>query len=80
MNLTDTSIKTGHFVEITGFLGPEVLCERLHEMGLRVGTKLNILGRAPFKGPLLLRFNTSFLALRLDEAACAQVRASELKV
>ncbi len=80
MNLTDTSIKTGHFVEITGFSGPDVLCERLHEMGLRVGTKLNILGRAPFKGPLLLRFNTSFLALRLDEAACAEVRAAGLKV
>lgn len=43
-------------------------------MGLRVGTQVSILGRAPFRGPLLLRFNMSFLALRLEEAACAEVR------
>lgn len=77
MNLTDQTIKSGHFVEITGFSGPEILCERLHEMGLRIGTKISILGRAPFGGPFLLRFNTSFLALRKDEAACAQVRFAE---
>ena len=74
MNLSDITLKNGHLVEITGFAGPEPLCERLHEMGLRVGTQISILGRAPFRGPLLVHFNTSFLALRIDEAACAQVR------
>lgn len=74
MNLLDTSFKSGHVVEITGFVGDDVFRERMHEMGLRIGIKVTILGRAPFGGPLLIRFNTSFLALRSEEASCAQVK------
>lgn len=74
MNLLDAKIKTGHTVEITGFTGDTALRERLHEMGLRAGITLTILGRAPFGGPLLVRFKTSFLALRNEEAVCAQVK------
>ncbi|WP_415061360.1 FeoA family protein [Bdellovibrio sp.] len=74
MTLLDTTLKPGHSVEITGFAGENVFRERLHEMGLRVGMTLTILGRAPFGGPLLIRFNTSFLALRNEEAACARVK------
>lgn len=74
MNLIDHSIKPGHELEITGFVGEDIFRERLHEMGLRVGTKLTVLGRAPFGGPLLIRFNTSFLALRNEEASCALVK------
>jgi ferrous iron transport protein A len=74
MNLLDASKKQGQTFEITSFVGDASFCERLHEMGLRVGSKLRILGRAPFGGPLLVRFNTSFMALRLDEASCALVK------
>lgn len=74
MTLLDSTLKPGHFVEITGFSGEDVFRERLHEMGIRVGTTLCILGRAPFGGPLLVRFNTSFLALRNEEAICATVK------
>lgn len=73
MNLHDLAVKTGQSVEITGFAGEDVLRERLHEMGLRVGSVITILGKAPFGGPLLIRFNTSFLALRKEEAVCALV-------
>lgn len=74
MNLLDRSLKSGHIVEIISFQGEPVFCERLHELGLGIGTKLKIMGRAPFGGPLLVRYNTSFLALRSDEALCAQVK------
>lgn len=74
MTLLDSNPKPGQAFEISGFTGEQVYRERLHEMGLRVGTKVTILGRAPFRGPLLVRFNTSFLALRNEEAACAQVK------
>ena len=73
MNLLDPSIKPGQSVEILSITGEHLLRERLHEMGLRAGMKLTILGRAPFGGPLLVRFKTSFLALRNEEAVCAQV-------
>ncbi|MGZ3770144.1 MAG: FeoA family protein [Bdellovibrio sp.] len=74
MTLQDSVLKPGHTVEITGFTGEDIFRERLHEMGLRVGTVLTILGRAPFGGPLLIRFNTSFLALRNEEALCTTVK------
>lgn len=74
MTLLDPAIKPGHSVEITGFSGEEIFRERLHEMGLRAGTIVTIIGRAPFGGPLLIRFDTSFLALRNEEAICATVK------
>ncbi|MFS4459801.1 FeoA family protein [Bdellovibrio sp. HCB2-146] len=74
MKLTDSSVKTGQSFEITGFDGDELYRERLHEMGLRKGMLLTILGRAPFNGPLLVRFHTSFLALRNEEAACTLIK------
>ena len=77
MILTDTSIKLGHLIEITGFVGDILFRERLHEMGLRVGSKISMIGRAPFRGPLLIRFNTSFLALRSEEAACIEVQEGQ---
>lgn len=73
MTLLDAKLKPGQTVEILKIAGEHLLRERLHEMGLRAGMELTILGRAPFGGPLLVRFKTSFLALRNEEAACAQV-------
>lgn len=73
MTLMDTQIKIGQTVEIQGFSGSDLIRERLHEMGLRTGSQLFILGRAPFGGPLLVRFSHSFLALRSEEAQCAIV-------
>lgn len=74
MTLLDKNLKPGHSVEIIGFSGEDMFSERLHEMGLHVGTILTILGRAPFGGPLLVRFDTSFLALRNEEAVCTTVK------
>lgn len=73
MSLLDKSLKPGTVVKVVGFSETSTFRERLHEMGIRVGTEITILGRAPFGGPLLIRFDTSFLALRSEEAACAQV-------
>ena len=73
MTLLDSSLKPGHTVEIQSLGGENILRERLHEMGLRTGMLITILGRAPFGGPLLVRFKTSFLALRNEEAQCATV-------
>ena len=73
MTLLHSILKPGHVVEIQSLGGDSVVRERLHEMGLRTGMIITILGRAPFGGPLLVRFNTSFLALRNEEAQCATV-------
>ena len=62
-------------LEIIDFQGTAVLCERLHEMGLHRGQKIRFVGRAPLRGPLLIQFGTSFLALRAEEAQCTLIQA-----
>jgi Fe2+ transport system protein FeoA len=61
-------------LEITNFLGLASICERLHEMGLHKGQTIRLLGRAPLKGPVLIQFGTSFLALRAEEAQCTLIQ------
>lgn len=73
LSLSDPSLKPGHTVEVQSLCGESILSERLHEMGLRAGMRVTILGKAPFGGPLLIRYKTSFLALRNEEAECATV-------
>jgi Fe2+ transport system protein FeoA len=62
-------------VEVTGFHGAAVLIERLHEIGLHKGCKLVVLGQAPLKGPLLVEFQTTVLALRDEESACLEIQS-----
>ncbi len=56
--------------EIVGFSGDDAICERLHEMGLHQGIVLKVVGRAPWKGPWLVQFKMTCLALRIEEAEC----------
>ncbi len=62
-------------LEVLGIRGEPAICERLQEMGLHKGLKIQLLGRAPLKGPLLIQFGTSFIALRAEEAACTLIQA-----
>ncbi|WP_413287525.1 FeoA family protein [Bdellovibrio sp. HCB337] len=62
-------------LQITDFVGEASICERLHEMGLHKGQKITLVGRAPLKGPLLIQFGTSFIALRAEEAQCTLIQA-----
>lgn len=55
---------------IESLSGSEVLRERLQEMGLTPGTEIQVIGRAPFNGPVLIRYDVCDLALREEEALC----------
>lgn len=76
MTLKLAHTSRGQALEIIGFLGSSMMQERLLEMGLRKGLKLEFLGQAPFGGPILIRFKTSVLALRTEEAECVEVQPS----
>lgn len=65
----------GENLEILEIKGADAICERLHEMGLHKGLKIKLLGRAPLRGPLLIQFGTSFIALRAEEAECTLIQA-----
>lgn len=66
--------KSSCLATVIGFSGDPVLSERLKEMGVHPGTQLQVVGRAPFQGPFLLRFGNTVLALRHQEAVCALVQ------
>ena len=50
--------------------GSPIIVERLKEMGLYPGLEIVYLGRAPFRGPHLIRLGSVVLALRQEEAQC----------
>lgn len=61
-------------VIIKEFVGPAEIVERLKEMGLHLGVAVLYQGRAPFRGPHLIRFGSTVVALRDEEAACAKIQ------
>lgn len=72
-----SEVKVGHYYkefEITGFSGSELMQARLREMGLRAGLLISVIGQAPFGGPLLVQYNSNFLALRLAESSCINIK------
>lgn len=59
---------------LVGFAGEPLTIERLHEIGLYQGLELVYLGRAPFRGPVLIQFENTCFALRPEEAQCVLVK------
>lgn len=59
---------------IVGFQGSQEVTERLQELGLRQGSTIEILGRAPFAGPGLYRIGSVVVALRAEEAECVSIQ------
>ena len=73
IKLNSPDILPGSNVVIAAFEGCPIMCERLHELGLHQGSEVTILRRSPFKGPMLIRFKSAYLALRDEEAQCALI-------
>lgn len=69
-----TKLDRSQTVVIKEFVGPAEIVERLKEMGLHLGIRVLYQGRAPFRGPHLIRFGSTVVALRDEEAACAKVQ------
>jgi Fe2+ transport system protein FeoA len=72
-----SEIKTDNhpqLVQVTDFAGPDLMVERLLEIGFHKGCQLQVLGRAPLKGPLLVELNTTVFALRDEESECLLIQ------
>ncbi len=59
---------------ITGLNGDLSLTNRLRELGFHAGCTVQVLGQAPFNGPLIVRLHNSILALRRGEAECLLIQ------
>ena len=69
-----TSAPYNQTLVIADVQGDAGLSRRLREMGFHSGCEIRILGRAPFRGPLIVQLHDSVLALRFAEAECLLIR------
>lgn len=58
---------------LQNFSGDPQLVQRLREVGLREGLKIELIGRIVFGGPLIVRVGPIKIALRDEEAKCCLV-------
>jgi ferrous iron transport protein A len=75
MNLCDAAIGAALTVEHIG--GERSFRRRLMELGLVPGTRVEILGAAPFGGPIELLARGCSLSIRREEAASVVVASLE---
>ncbi len=70
-----SELKAGQWAVIDRFLegATAALCLQLQELGFIQGRLLQIVRLAPWGGPIMLRIDDAFLALRRDEARFLQV-------
>jgi ferrous iron transport protein A len=59
---------------IADLRGEPDLTNRLRELGFHPGCVVQVLGRAPFNGPLVVQLHNSVLALRPGEAECLLIK------
>jgi ferrous iron transport protein A len=62
--------------EVVAVDGSDSLVRRLEEQGIHVGGQVEVVGRAPFLGPILVRAKGAVVAMRRGEAKCVMVRPS----
>lgn len=67
------AVPVGVTATVKGYMVHNPFTERLRELGLTVGTRFTITRRAPFNGPVEVRYGCSRLVLRADEAALIDV-------
>lgn len=53
--------------------GHPELRSRLQEMGFTPGSRVRVVARAPFGGPLAFQLRGSMVALRRSDAACVEI-------
>src|SRR5438094_7312161 len=66
-------LRTGQTATITAVRGGDALGQRLLEMGLLEGERIEVLGFAPFGDPMEIRLRDYRLSLRKREAARVSV-------
>jgi ferrous iron transport protein A len=66
---TLADLSPGQSAEVLSVAGAPALVQRLYEMGLLEGERVDVVARAPLGDPIEIRFGNSRLSLRKTEAA-----------
>lgn len=73
METTLTKSSIGHIVKLNRIEGDELISERLIDMGFHPGIEIEFIDRMVSGGPFIIRIQSSFFALREEEAECLKV-------
>lgn len=73
---TLADLSPGQSAEVVSVSGDPALVQRLYEMGLLEGERVEVVARAPLGDPIEIRFGNSRLSLRKAEAANVGVRSA----
>jgi ferrous iron transport protein A len=71
---TLADLSPGQSAVVVSVSGDPALVQRLYEMGLLEGERVEFVARAPLGDPIEIRFGNSRLSLRRSEAAGIEVR------
>lgn len=63
-------LKPGQIARLVRMEGDDHLTARLLDLGIHPGLEVELFKKLPLGGPIVLRANAGFLALRGEEAAC----------
>lgn len=66
---TLADLSPGQSAEVVSVSGDPALVQRLYEMGLLEGERVEVIARAPLGDPIEIKFSNSRLSLRKAEAA-----------
>jgi len=69
--LYDLNINTSAI--IASLDSSSVVCNRLSELGLLPGAKVRLINKTPFGGPVQIKLNHSYLAVRKEDAILINV-------
>lgn len=69
MPTTLADLSPGQSADVLALSGDPALVQRLYEMGLLEGERVEVVARAPLGDPIEIRFGNSRLSLRRAEAA-----------
>ena len=61
-------LNTNRLATINSLNSSKKFCSRLSEMGVLPGTVVRVVKKNPFGGPLQIKFNNSYLAIRKEDA------------
>ncbi len=71
--MVDHKLTEGQTFKLQSFNGDEILIQRLLDMGLYPGIEVQYIGRMPLRGPIIMRVESSFFALREEEFFCLKL-------
>ncbi len=72
MKLIELPIKQS--AEIADIDASEEKVQRLAELGLRSGSKVSVLMKIPFKGPVIIQVGHSIITVRAEDAVCIKIK------